>query len=84
MDSSSTSLHDIQARFDCVLAQLKRVLTGSPDAETVSALDRCGCVSAAPAHVVLCCHGEREGGGERGRLRDWEAANIHWRALGAW
>ncbi|KAI3433890.1 hypothetical protein D9Q98_003692 [Chlorella vulgaris] len=40
MDSSSTSLHDIQERFDCVLAQLKRVLTGSPDAETVSALDR--------------------------------------------
>ncbi|KAI3433883.1 hypothetical protein D9Q98_003685 [Chlorella vulgaris] len=40
MDSSSTSYDGMVPRINVLWGQLKGVLTGSPDAETVSALDR--------------------------------------------
>jgi hypothetical protein len=57
MDSSSTSYDGMVPRINVLWGQLKGVLTGSPDAETVTALDRCACLSATSAHVDFMLFG---------------------------
>jgi hypothetical protein len=48
------SIDGVISRITDVSHQLQRDMAGSPDTETVAALDRWACISASSAHVPLC------------------------------